>query len=281
MIWASNYSRLACQTLFTFWNAGRDYAPKCIIDGINIQDWLQEHYFAAMKEMGNAIRDAGDLLDDCVIGWDSLNEPNHGFLEIEDLAVLGKETVLRIGPMPTPHEGMRLGMGESVEVERWKFGPLGPKKDGTVVINPQGRKAWLDPASEKDGSKYGWVRGEDWKLGTCIWALHGVWDVETKELLIPDYFDKYRGGSIDEPMRKVDFGADYWLTHWRRFAPVVREFHPEAIHFIQSPVFAIPPKIDGKETMGRAVHSSHFYDGLTLVTKHWVRLSLSFFDAQD
>ncbi|ORY72229.1 glycoside hydrolase superfamily [Leucosporidium creatinivorum] len=278
MIWATNYSRLACQTLFTLWFAGRDYAPKCIIDGVNIQDYLEQHFFDAMRQLGKAIAEAGDLLDECVIGWDSLNEPNAGYLSIPDLSQHGKESVLRVGPMPTAFQAMRMGMGSAVEVENWKFGPLGPKRDGSVTIDPKGVRAWLDPEVEREGSRYGWKRGKDWELGTCIWGLHGVWDVETDELLQPDYFDFYRGASSPSPssaadgplpLRKVDFGADYWLPHWRRYAPVVRSFHPEAIHFIQSPVFQVPPKIEGPEIQGRAAHSSHFYDGLTLVTKHW------------
>lgn len=269
MIWATNYSRLACQTLFTLWSAGRDYAPKCIIDGVNIQDYLQEHYFAAISKLGEAIRDAGDLFDDCVIGWDSLNEPNAGYLGIENLAQHGKESVLRIGPTPTPFQAMRLGMGQRVEVENWRVGSLGSKRDGSVVVDPEGVRAWLAADAEEDGSLYGWTRGPDWELGTCIWSLHGVWDPDTDELLQPDYFALYRG-PVEKVLRKVDFGADYWLQHWRRYAPVVRKFHAEAILFVATPVFQVPPKIDGPELQQRVVHSTHFYDGLTLVTKHWV-----------
>lgn len=273
MIWASNYSRLACQTLFTLWAAGRDYAPLCIIDGVNIQDWLEAHYFAAMKVLGAAILAAGDLVDECVLGWDSLNEPNHGFLGTEDIREHSKDSILRIGPMPTAFEGMRLGMGQVVQVERWKFSALGPKRDGQVLVDPQGKRAWLGADAEVDGvhPRYGWTRSREWQLGTCVWALHGVWDVETNRVLLPDYFGKYRGEpDAVEPPRKVEFGRDYWLPHWKRWAPVVRSFHPDAIHFVQTPVFQVPPIIAGPELQGRVVHSSHFYDGLTLVTKHWV-----------
>ena len=270
MIWATNYSRLACQTAITMFFAGRDYAPKCIIDGRNIQDWLQDHYFNAIRQLGNAIRDAGDLLDSTVIGWDSLNEPNAGYLGVADINQHGKESVLRVGPMPTAFQAMQLGMGQKVVVENWRTSSIGPKRDGSMTVDPEGVRAWLDPASEPDGvSSWGWRRDPGWKLGTCIWAQHGIWNVDNNEVNIPDYFDWFRGGPEGSPARKVDYGADYWLAHWRAFAPVVRSFHPDAIHFIQSPVFQIPPVISGPEIANRAAHSSHFYDGLTLVTKHW------------
>ncbi|GAA6027085.1 hypothetical protein JCM8097_006099 [Rhodosporidiobolus ruineniae] len=265
MIWATNYSRLACQTVFTMFFAGRDFAPKCIIDGRNIQDWLQEHFFNAMRKLGEAIRDAGDLLDETVIGWDSINEPNAGYLGIADLDQHGKDSVLRVGPMPTAFQALRLGMGESLTVENWKSGSLGPKRDGNVTVGTPGLTAWLDPSEEPNGkSPWGWQRDPGWKLGECIWAQHGVWDSASKQLLRPDYFGvKPNGGE------EVEFGRDYWLPFWKRWAPQAREWHPEAIHFIHSPVFQVPPKIEGPELQNRVAHSTHFYDGLTLVTKHW------------
>jgi hypothetical protein len=46
-IWQTNAFKLACSTAFTLFWAGRDFAPKALIDGKNIQDWLQEHYLGA------------------------------------------------------------------------------------------------------------------------------------------------------------------------------------------------------------------------------------------
>lgn len=94
-IWGTNYARLVSQTVFTLFFGGRDFAPKCIIDGVNIQDYLQGHYNAAMMRLADRVREAGDLLDECVIGWDSLNEPAEGMIGLLDLSSLPKSQALK------------------------------------------------------------------------------------------------------------------------------------------------------------------------------------------
>lgn len=76
--------------MYTTFFAGETFAPKCIIDGQNIQHFLQGHFNEAYGRLADAIarEDDGALLDTCVIGWDSLNEPGEGFIEIPDLNVL-------------------------------------------------------------------------------------------------------------------------------------------------------------------------------------------------
>ena len=270
MIWSTNYGRLASQTLFTLFFAGRDYAPKCIIDGVNIQDYLQTHFIAAFGQLADRIKAAGDLLDECVIGWDSMNEPAEGFCGYENLNTVPSEqgSTLRKGSRPTPAQSLRLGMGQEQTVEHWTFGAFGPKQDGTVTIDPKGHKMWLDPEAEPSGinNRWGWRRDPGWKLGLCIWALHGVWDVESGYIILPEYF---RCPPFD-PDRPVVFEADYWRPHWRAYVSRIRQAHPEAIHFVQPPVFAQPPSLDGPDDLkGRCCYSGHYYDGLTLVTRHW------------
>lgn len=48
-----------------------------------------------MARLGARIRDAGDLLDVCVIGWDSMNEPSEGLVGFEDLSVVPKSQALK------------------------------------------------------------------------------------------------------------------------------------------------------------------------------------------
>ncbi|KAL1947164.1 hypothetical protein VTO73DRAFT_14125 [Trametes versicolor] len=267
MIWSTNYGRLASQTLFTLFFAGREFAPKCIIDGQNIQDYLQSHFIAAFAQLADRIRNAGDLLEECVIGWDSMNEPYEGFCGYADLNTVPTKqgSTLKKGSFPTPAQSLRLGVGRAQTVDNWKFTTMGPKRDGTVTIDPQGQKMWADPESEVDGvhPKWGWRRDPGWKLGTCIWALHGVWDIESGAVLIPDYF-RYRADG-----QEVVFIDDFWRPHWQDFAMRMRESHPEAILFVAPPVFVPPPEISEDYLKGRCCLSTHYYDGLTLVTRHW------------
>jgi len=276
MTWSTNYGRLVPQTLFTLFFAGRDFVPNCTLDGCNIQDYLQSHYIEAFGRLADKIRDAGDLLDDCVIGWDSLNEPSEGLVGYPDLHSLPAKqgSTLKRGPTPTPVQSLRLGMGQAQTVENWTFNAFGPKRAGMVTIDPKGQTIWLDPSTEPNGvhPRYGWRRGSEWQLGSCLWAQHGVWDIETGYVMRPDYF-RYLpavefAGPEDE-VAEVEFVSDYWAPHWQAWARRIRKAHPEAIHFVAPPVFAQPPPLPAEDLAGRCAYSTHYYDGLTLVTRHW------------
>ena len=299
MIWGTNYSRLACQTLFTLFFAGRDYAPKCIIDGVNIQDFLQSHFINAVAHLASRIREAGGLLDECIIGWDPINEPSEGLVGYEDLRKIPPQQALKKGSAPTVAQSLRLGVGRKQEdIEWWDFGSFGPRKNGTVDIDPRGVKLWVDAdvADEQDGvnGRWGWKRSPEWKLGECIWALHGVWDPalstdstapagkkaaadKDADILFPDYFLYKLSDSPDEPNRKVDFVEDHFTPHLRLYFGALREHHPELIPFIQTPVFHPPPWLNNSNPqdpstdllLGRGCFSTHYYDGLTLMTRHW------------
>ncbi|KAJ7489488.1 glycoside hydrolase family 5 protein [Mycena latifolia] len=268
MIWSTNYGRLLSQTLFTLFFAGCDFAPRCVIDGQNIQDYLQSHYIEAMGQMADRIRAAGDLLDDCVIGWDSMNEPFEGLCGWKDLTQNppAQGSTLKKGTYPTPAQSLRLGMGQPQTVDNWSFGAFGPARDGSVTIDPKGRTIWASPEDEPNRvhPTWGWTRATSWSLGKCIWAQHGVWDVETGFIMQPQYFHALPGAP--EPVEFID---DYWKPHFTTFARRIRAAHPEAILFVQPPVFARPPVLEDDVLAGRGAYSGHYYDGLTLITRHW------------
>ncbi|KAF8476048.1 glycoside hydrolase superfamily [Kalaharituber pfeilii] len=268
MIWSTNYTRLACMTIMTMFFAGKDFTPKCIIDGKNIQDYLQEHYINAVKHLAIRIMEAGDLADTTVIGWESFNEPNRGLIGYQRLDAFPEEQKNHKGTSPTAWQAVLTGSGRACDIDTYEMGGKGPYKTGTTLIDPKGVQAWL-PA-DYDDSRYGWKRDPNWKLGECIWAQHGVWDPSTDTLLRNDYFAKAPDGT---PLFTHEWVNIYFMNHFRDYAKMIRSIHSSAILFCQPPVFEIPPVIkDTADEDSRLVYTPHFYDGITLMTKSWNRL---------
>ncbi|BCR87827.1 sterylglucosidase 1 [Aspergillus chevalieri] len=269
MIWSTNYTRLFCQAMFTLFWAGRQFAPKAIIDGMNIQDYLQSHFIAACKYLAERIHEAGDLENEVVIGWESINEPHRGLIGVQDISVIPPEQQLQLGTSPTAWQAMLTGAGRPCEITTWGFGSFGPYQTGRELVDPEGESAWL-PA-DYDDSRYGWKRDPGWKLGECIWAQHGVWDPSTDQLLQKDYFAK--DPNTGEPLDYEKFTNTHFLEHYRAYRDAIRSVWPEAIMFCQPPVMEVPPDLKGTiDDDPNMVHAVHYYDGLTLLTKHWNRL---------
>ncbi|KKA28878.1 hypothetical protein TD95_000273 [Thielaviopsis punctulata] len=268
MIWSTNYWRLAAATIFTFFFGGKDFAPKCIINGINIQEFLQGHFIAAVSHLNRRLREAGDLHDVCVAGWESMNEPNRGLTGYQDLSVIPKEHPLKKGTCPTIWQTILTGSGRACEVDVWDMGGMGPYKTGTKLVDPQGTSTWL--AAGYDESRYNYTRDPGWKLGECVWAQHGVWDPETDTLLKKDYFSKNprTGKSIDYP----EFTNTYFMDFWRLYKAAMRKEHPDCIVLMQFPTLELPPQIKGTDDEDpKMAFTPHFYDGITLMTKKWNR----------
>lgn len=269
MIWATNYYRLAAATMFTLFFAGKVFAPKCIIDGVNIQEYLQSHFLRACEHLARRIHEAGGIENDVVFGWESLNEPNKGMTASEDISVIPKEQALKKGTCPTIWQTILTGSGRAVEVDTWDMGGLGPYKVGRSLIDPHGEIAWLPV--DYDESRYGYKRGEEWKLGECIWAQHGVWDPSTDTLLKKDYFSKHpvTGDHIDYQY----FADNFFMDFFRSYRDTIRSIHEDAIILLQGPAMELPPKIkgtpDGDDPL--LVYAPHWYDGITLMTKKWNR----------
>lgn len=277
MMWTSNHNRLATSTLFALFWAGRDVAPRCVMeDGTNIQEYLQGHYFRAYERLA-------EVLGDLAWGWDSMNEPEPGFLEWQDLSKNEREASAMMGTAPTPIQAMRLGMGIEQEVDAYKLSKMGPRKDGTITIKPAA-SCWL----KEDDGRWGWRRSEEWPLGTCVWAMHGVWDVETGELKKPDYFARQPDSCAttsnghttttttttmtnETNAQRLDWKSTYWKEFFDKWVATIRTHCPKAITFIQTPVFEPPPPnlLSSLPHPERMAYSPHFYDALTIMKRHW------------
>ncbi|POS85164.1 (Trans)glycosidase [Erysiphe pulchra] len=258
MIWSTNYTRLACQTIFTLFFAGRDFAPKCIINEKNIQDFLQDHFIGALSYFAKKIHEAGDLEDNPVIGWESINEPNRGLVGWSDISIIPDDQKLQKGTSPTVWQAILTGSGRACEIDTWDFGGMGPKKTGRVLVDPGGESAWL-PANY-DESRYNYKRDPGWKLGECIWAQHGVWDPNTDTLIRKDYFHKcpHSNETIDYDY----FTNHYFMEYYRKHRDAIRKYHKNSILFCQPPVLEKPPVIKGTEDDDpNMVYAPHYYDG--------------------
>ncbi|CAM0140358.1 hypothetical protein VKS41_007012 [Umbelopsis sp. WA50703] len=264
MIWSTNYGKLATSTMFTLFFGGKVFAPNCVVDGVNIQDYLQQHFINAVMQVVHRIHKEGSnkLENVLVVGYDTINEPNEGFIELADITKFrDKIDDLKKGWTPTAFQGFMLGSGIATEIEEWDMTWSGPKKQGKVSVDPNGVQAWLSKADrDKADGIFGWKRSPDWQPG-CIWALHGVWDMADRKALIPNYFAVHP--KTGEP---IEF-HQLWLQHIQDYAKAVREVHSEAILFVQPTVMSYPPEFPSD--LKRLVYVPHWYDGMTLVQKTW------------
>jgi hypothetical protein len=252
--------------MFTLFFAGREYAPKAIINGINIQDFLENHFFQALGYLAQRIHDAGNLEDSTVLGWENINEPSLGMVGYTDLNIVMPTQQLRKTTCPTAFQCMLLGEGISADIDVYDWTQIGPRKTGTKVVDPRGVKAWV--SSDTYDKKYGWRRDAGWKVGECIWAQHGIWDPQTRKLLRPVYFlYNHLGAEVDNDV----WLRDHFMIHFKRYSETIRSVHKNAIMFLQPPVMFVPPVLNSSDRDKRLVFSPHYYDGLTLMLKKWYR----------
>lgn len=268
MIWNTNYQKLAAATLFTLFYAGKTYAPKCIVNGVNVQDYLQDHYYRCFKKVAETIQQNG-LENTVVIGYDTMNEPGEGYLSVPDITKLGTDdTDFKMGTMPTAFQGMLLGSGIPTKVDNWEFKWNGPKKTGEVLIDPGHVTAWLNEQELKEAcATFGWERSPSWPAG-CIWANHGVWDKTSQQVLLPHYF-----ATVPGTQDRTEY-IQHWMDYLEKYATTLYSVHADAFLFVQPPILAIPPKLP--PTLKKVVYAPHWYDGLTLVKKQWCNYNVDF-----
>jgi hypothetical protein len=257
MIWATNYFKLAAATMFTLFfagisilsigfisiNSGSTFAPKLMIDGINIQQYLQSHFLDSVARLAKAIVETPGL-SDVVVGYDTLNEPSSGWIGCTDITRIMHEQELKTGLTPSPLQALRLGEGCKVEdVEVWELTALGPQKFGTLAVDPQGVRSWM-------------------KGKQCVWEQHGVWDSKTQKSLKANYFSVNQ--KTGDPL---DFLLDFWKPFINSFTEKLRSVHKNCVIFVEPPVGALPPTFYNTDAQGPLAFAPHWYDGLTLLNK--------------
>ena len=150
----------SADTLETLFWAGNDFAPSLEVDGIPVQDWLQDHYVDAMRQVALSLRGLNN-----VIGFDTYNEPAPGFLGVSDLTTPDPiAAVLEHTEAPGTRPATYWDLIQAAS----GFAP----KDGTVPAD----RLWASGTSD-------------------LWRKYGVWDIVNGRpaLVKPHYFAKVRG----------------------------------------------------------------------------------------
>ncbi|MCB0034991.1 MAG: cellulase family glycosylhydrolase, partial [Anaerolineales bacterium] len=237
MRWVSNYNKLGAATMFSLFFAGNDLAPQTKVDGVPIQEYLQSHYFNAIKKVAELVKEMPH-----VMGYDSLNEPHPGWIGREDLTVSG--ALAPSGQDPTPFQSMLLGAGLAQEVPVVELGVTGVKTLYTAIVNHEQERVWRDGYAG-------------------VWRENQVWDLDGEgepRLLRPRHFAEVNG-------RAIDFVDDYYRPFVERFAREIRSVHPSAIVFTEEPLTCELPDV---QALPNVVNAGHWYDAMTLFMRRYV-----------
>lgn len=247
MSWSQNARWPANGIMWTLFFAGSDFAPGLVIDGLNVQDYMQEHYLASQAEIARRVRDLPN-----VMGFDTLNEPHEGWIGHSlSYRHLGPSEE---NPFPagaglawSPIDGLLVSHG----VTR-KIPVLGYDKalKRTVVrrersINERGVSIWQEGRVDPFEQAGAWRRGPGGRY----------------EILRDDFFQRVGD-------RKVNFIEDYIGPFFTRVAENMRAINPDWILFAElDPLSGFLGPGFPAETPKNSVNAGHWYDIVTLGTK--------------
>ncbi len=247
MSWSQNAHWPANGIMWTLFFAGSDFAPGLVIDGLNVQDYMQEHYLASQAEIARRVRDLPN-----VMGFDTLNEPHEGWIgHALSYRHLGPSEE---NPFPagaglawSPIDAMLVSHGVTRKVP-----VLGYDKalKRTVVrrertINERGVSIWQEGRVDPFEQAGAWRRGAGGSY----------------EILRDDFFQRVGD-------RKVNFIEDYMGPFFTRVAENMRAINPDWILFAElDPLSGFLGPGFPAETPENSVNAGHWYDIVTLGTK--------------
>jgi len=240
MHWMGNTHRFANGTMWTLFFGGKDFAPSCKIDGKNAQDYFQNHFFNAIKQIALRLKDYPHIL-----GFDILNEPPEGWIDkyVDGSEWEGKSEVL--GHVFTPIDSMLVGAGYPRNIGYQEVKRFGIKETRKDELNQGKISCWLDGFED-------------------IWRKEGVWgldEVGNPKILNNEYF-------IYNNEKKIDFYRDYYSSFLKSYTEAIRIEFPKAIIFLTGPMESV---MKGErleiEIPSNSVHAAHWYDVATTGTK--------------
>ncbi|KAK1234221.1 hypothetical protein PQX77_002572 [Marasmius sp. AFHP31] len=253
-LWSTGYQKLVASTMATLFWAGDTFAPKLAVKDnhgkdVTAQQFLQNAFIDMFEQVVKAV---GDL--EGVLGFEMMNEPHRGYIDLKSLYAFDYNTDLHYGPTPSALQSFQLSAGRPAEVGVWKRSfPMPTSKSHTVTLNPDGLKAW-----RPDGPTQ----------GQCIWEMHGVWGWDTNKseavVLRENYFVKH-------PLSgdKVDWYTDFFYPFLNKWADRVRKVSPpEKMVFVEViPNEFCPSSFTPEHQPSNMVYAPHWYDLKALFEK--------------
>jgi len=218
--WPSNYDRTPNATMWTLFFAGDTFCPE--LKGV--QNRLQDHYISAYCALAERVADL-----DNVIGYDSLNEPNNGYIgRGEDLK---EGRALFGGRAERPFSALEyLAAADGCTV----------RHDDGKALNPEGVSIW------KNG---------------CPWRRAGVWDLDgdgNPALTSPSYFKEVNG-------QPISAWADFMVPFVKKVREALRRIDPNCILFIEGSPGELNTVWDDPDPL--ICNARHWYDVMTLITR--------------
>jgi len=249
MCWSQNYRHSGNAILWTLFFAGRDFAPSFLIDGKNVQDYLQDHYLGCMLEIAKRVKDFSHVL-----GFDSLNEPGKGFIgkAMNDRGLKNEpEDPAKPGLAFSPIDALYSSHGYAIEVPYLKLSVLrgGYVPAYTEEINKNKISIWLP---ESPGDPF---------------QLEGAWSLTkdgTPFVEKNDFFQIVKG-------KKIDFDRDYMIPFIRKVGQTIQEIRKDWMVFAEREASdgLMKPKFNAELPIN-SVNATHWYDILTLIFKKFL-----------
>ncbi|WP_447726076.1 cellulase family glycosylhydrolase [Sphingomonas koreensis] len=245
MVWSSNYQLPANGIMWSLFWLGRRITPDFLIDGQNVQDYLQGHYLGAVEQVAMRLRDLPH-----VIGFDTLNEPGTGWLGLPLTRRITdprdpSPLPLKPGPVWTPLDCMAAARGIPVTLpvlERDSEGRLSIA--GERICNPDALPIW------KAGT-------------TCPFEQAGLYVAANDKIVgVEEHaFDRIDG-------RVLSISDDCYGPFYHRVANIVRAQRDDWLLFAEMDPFATIKQRRFPEAMpARWVNASHWYDIAILYSK--------------
>jgi len=244
MTWSQNYRYAANAIMWTLFFGGRTITPEFRVDGVNVQDYLQGAYLAAMRAVAQRVAPF-----DHVLGFDTLNEPGTGWL--------GRPLTYRhtarsdIDPSPvTPgpalscFDALATAAGFARTVPELGFIPeeMAVGVTGERVFNPGGVRIWT---------------------GACPFEAAGAYKIEGGDIH-PGAEDFFR--TKDDQCLSVE--ADFMRPFFHSVAETVRAVREDWAIFAElDPFRGLTGEGFPQPMPERTVNASHWYDVVTLMTK--------------